>query len=254
MIDKATIDRIMSAADIVDVVSEFVSLRKSGSNYKGLCPFHNEKTPSFVVSPSRGICHCFSCGKGGNAVNFIMEHEQMTYPEALRWLAKRYHIEIVEHEQSDDEKRRESERESLFIVNEWAMKYFKNLLHNDVDGRAIGMQYFRSRGFRDDIIEKFDLGFALPGRTDLANSALSAGYKEYFLCKTGLCFKTDRNEILDKFSGRVIFPWINVSGKVCAFGGRLIDSRTKGLNQKYLNSPDSDIYHKDHELYGIYQA
>lgn len=254
MIDKATIDRIMSSADIVDVVSEFVSLRKSGSNYKGLCPFHNEKTPSFVVSPSRGICHCFSCGKGGNAVNFIMEHEQMTYPEALRWLAKRYHIEIVEHEQSDEEKRRYNERESLFIVNEWAMGYFKNLLHNDVDGRAIGMQYFRTRGFRDDIIEKFDLGFALPGRTAFANSALAAGYKEDFLCKTGLCFKTDRGELMDKFSGRVIFPWINVSGKVCAFGGRLIDSRTKGLNQKYLNSPDSDIYHKDHELYGIYQA
>ena len=254
MIDKATIDRIMNAADIVDVVSEFVSLRKSGSNFKGLCPFHNEKTPSFVVSPSRGICHCFSCGKGGNAVNFIMEHEQMTYPEALRWLAKRYHIEIIEHEQTDDEKRRDNERESLFIVNEWAKDYFRNILNNNVDGRAIGMQYFRTRGFRDDIIEKFELGFALPGRMEMASAALAAGYKEEFLCKTGLCFKTDRGELLDKFSGRVIFPWINVSGKVCAFGGRLIDSRTKGLNQKYLNSPDSDIYHKDHELYGIYQA
>ena len=254
MIDKATIDRIMNAADIVDVVSEFVSLRKSGSNYKGLCPFHNEKTPSFVVSPSRGICHCFSCGKGGNAVNFIMEHEQMTYPEALRWLAKRYHIEIIEHEQTDDEKRRDNERESLFIVNEWAKDYFKNILNNNVDGRAIGMQYFRTRGFRDDIIEKFELGFSLAGRTEMANAALAAGHKEDFLCKTGLCFKTDRGELLDKFSGRVIFPWINVSGKVCAFGGRLIDSRTKGLNQKYLNSPDSEIYHKDHELYGIYQA
>ena len=254
MIDKATIDKIMNAADIVDVVSEFVSLRKSGTNYKGLCPFHNEKTPSFVVSPSKGICHCFSCGKGGNVVGFIMEHEQMTYPEALRWLAKKYHIEIIEHEQSDDEKRKDNERESLFIVNEWAMDYFKNLLHNDVDGRAIGMQYFRARGFRDDIIEKFNLGFALPGRTAFANAAMAAGYRDEYLCKTGLCFKTDRGELLDKFSGRVIFPWINVSGKVCAFGGRLIDSRTKGLNQKYLNSPDSDIYHKDHELYGIYQA
>lgn len=254
MIDKATIDRIMNAADIVDVVSEFVSLRKSGSNFKGLCPFHNEKTPSFVVSPSRGICHCFSCGKGGNAVGFIMEHEQMTYPEALRWLAKRYHIEIVEHELSDDEKRKENERESLFIVNEWAKDYFKNLLHNDIDGRAIGMQYFRSRGFRDDIIEKFDLGFALADRSNMANAALAAGYKDDYLVKTGLCFKTEHEELVDKFSGRVIFPWINVSGKVCAFGGRLIDSRTKGLNQKYLNSPDSEIYHKDHELYGIYQA
>ena len=254
MIDKATIDRIMNAADIVDVVSEFVSLRKSGSNYKGLCPFHNEKTPSFVVSPSRGICHCFSCGKGGNAAGFIMEHEQMTYPEALRWLAKRYHIEIIEHEQSDDEKRRENERESLFIVNEWARDYFKKILDNNIDGRAIGMQYFRTRGFRDDIIEKFELGFALAGSSEMANAALAAGYKEEFLCKTGLCFKTDSGDLLDKFSGRVIFPWINVSGKVCAFGGRLIDSRTKGLNQKYLNSPDSEIYHKDHELYGIYQA
>lgn len=254
MIDRATIDKIMSAADIVDVVSEFVTLKKAGVNYKGLCPFHNEKTPSFVVSPSKGYCHCFSCGKGGNAVGFIMEHEQMTYPEALKWLANKYHIEIHERELSDEEKRKESERESLFIVNEWAMHYFNDVLHNDVDGVAIGLQYFRSRGFRDDIITKFQLGFALPSRNSLSSTAMAKGYKPEFLVKTGLCYQKDDGELVDRFSGRVIFPWITVSGRICAFGGRLLDSRTKGVNQKYLNSPESDIYHKDHELYGIYQA
>lgn len=254
MIDRATIDRIMDAADIVDVVSEFVSLRKVGANYKGLCPFHDDTTPSFYVSPSRGICHCFSCGKTTNSVGFVMEREQMTYPEALRWLANKYHIEIRERELSDEEKKEQNDRESMFIVNEWAADYFRDILQNDVDGRAVGMQYFRSRGFRDDTIQKFRLGFALPSRTALSSTAISKGYKEEYLVKTGLCYKRDGGGLSDRYAGRVIFPWINVSGKVCAFGGRLLDSRTKGVQQKYVNSPDSDIYHKERELYGIYQA
>ena len=254
MIDHATIERIKDAANIVEVVSEFVTLRKSGSNYKGLCPFHDEKTPSFYVSPARGTCHCFGCGKGGNPVGFIMEHEQMTYPEALRWLARKYHIEIKERELSDDEKREQSERESMFIVNEWAASYFQHLMHDTADGVAIGMQYFRSRGFRDDIVSKFQLGFASTDRRALAQEALRKGYKEDFLLKTGICYKNDRGELIDRYAGRVIFPWIGISGKVVGFGGRLLDSRTKGVNQKYVNSPDSEIYHKDRELYGIYQA
>ena len=254
MIDHATVERIKDAANIVEVVSEFVTLRRSGANYKGLCPFHDEKTPSFYVSPARGMCHCFGCGKGGNPVGFIMEHEQMTYPEALRWLAGKYHIEIQERELSDEEKREQSERESMFIVNEWAAKYFQDTLHNDPDGVAIGMQYFRSRGFRDDIIAKFQLGYDLQDRRAFAATALRKGYKEEFLLKTGICYKTDRGELIDRYAGRVIFPWIGISGKVVGFGGRLLDSRTKGVNQKYVNSPDSEIYHKDRELYGIYQA
>ena len=254
MIDHATIERIKDAANIVEVVSEFVTLRKSGSNYKGLCPFHDEKTPSFYVSPARGTCQCFGCGKGGNPVGFIMEHEQMTYPEALRWLARKYHIEIKERELSDDEKREQSERESMFIVNEWAASYFQHLMHDTADGVAIGMQYFRSRGFRDDIVSKFQLGFDSTDRRALAQEALRKGYKEDFLLKTGICYKNDRGELIDRYAGRVIFPWIGISGKVVGFGGRLLDSRTKGVNQKYVNSPDSEIYHKDRELYGIYQA
>ena len=275
MIDRATVDKIMDAVNIVDVVGECVNLRKSGVNYKGLCPFHDDKTPSFMVSPARQICKCFSCGEGGNAVNFLMKHEQITYPEALRWLAKKYNIEIQERELSDDEKREQSDRESMFIVNEWARDYFHNILLNDVDGQAIGKQYFRSRGIRDDIIEKFQLGFALSKRDALVNEARRKGYQDEFLIKTGLCYSKEprnqgndtddnipkfpdsldkKNTLVDRFAGRAIFPWLNVSGKVVAFGGRLLDARTKGVQQKYVNSPDSEIYHKDHELYGIYQA
>lgn len=254
MIDRATVERIKDTANIVDVVSEFVTLRKSGANYKGLCPFHNEKTPSFIVSPARGTCHCFGCGKGGNAIGFIMEHEQMNYPEALRWLARKYHIEIREREMTDEERREQSERESMFIVNEWAAGYFSDLLHNHPDGQAIGMQYFRSRGFRDDIIRKFLLGYDLPDRTLLSRTAIGKGYQEEFLLKTGICYKTDRGDLIDRYSGRVIFPWIGLNGKVVGFGGRVLDSRTKGVNQKYVNSPASEIYQKDRELYGIYQA
>ncbi len=262
MIDRATIDRIMDAVNIVDVVSDFVSLRKRGTSYKGLCPFHDDRTPSFSVSPAKGVYKCFSCGKAGNAVNFIMEHEQMTYPEALRWLANKYHIEIKEREQTDEEREQQNERESMLIVNEWAAKYFADILHNDVDGRAIGMQYFRSRGFRDDIIERFQLGFAPKKRDAMATAATAAGYKAEYLEKTGLCYLRRDEQgnplpgatLQDRFAGRVIFPWMGVSGKVTAFGGRLLDSRTKGVAQKYVNSPDSVIYHKDHELYGIFQA
>ena len=254
MIDRSTIDKIMEATNIVDVVSEFVSLKKRGVNYIGLCPFHNDSHPSFSVSPSRGICHCFTCGKGGNAVNFLMELEQMSYPDALRWLARKYHIEIQERELSDEEKQKENERESMFIVNEWAADYFQDILHKDVDGLAVGMPYFRSRGFRDDIIQKFKLGFALNERSALADAATKKGYKSEFLVKTGLCVQREDGKIFDRFSGRAIFPWFGVSGKVVAFGGRVLDSRTKGVNQKYVNSPDSDIYHKERELYGIFQA
>ncbi len=263
MIDRPTIAKIMDATKIEEVVSEFVTLKKRGINYVGLCPFHNDSNPSFSVSPTRGICHCFTCGKGGNAINFLMELEQMTYPDALRWLAKKYKIEIQERELTNEEKQRESERESMFIVNDWAAKYFQDVLLHDVDGIAIGMAYFRGRGFRDDIIRKFQLGFALPKRTALAEAAKAAGYNPKYLVDTGLCFKVDKDEagnksgedkILDRFSGRAIFPWFSVSGKVVAFGGRVLDSRTKGISQKYVNSPDSVIYHKERELYGLYQA
>ena len=253
MIDRATVDKIMEAVNIVDVVGEFVNLRKAGVNYKGLCPFHDDKTPSFMVSPARQICKCFACGEGGNAVNFLMKHEQITYPEALRWLAKKYNIEIQERELTDDEKREQSERESMFVVNEWACQYFHEILKNDVDGIAIGKQYFRSRGIRDDIIEKFQLGFALSKRDALINEARRKGYKDEFLIKTGLAIQNERG-IYDRFAGRAMFPWLNVSGKVVAFGGRKLDAATKGVQQKYVNSPDSEIYHKERELYGIYQA
>ena len=262
MIDRATIDKIMDAVNIVDGVGEFVNLRKAGVNYKGLCPFHDDKTPSFMVSPARQICKCFACGEGGNAVNFLMKHEQITYPEALRWLAKKYNIEIQERELTDDEKREQSERESMFVVNEWACQYFHEILKNDVDGQAIGKQYFRSRGIRDDIIEKFQLGFALTKRDALVNEARRKGFKDEFLVKTGLAIQREGNSqmpnansvLYDRFAGRAMFPWLNVSGKVVAFGGRKLDAATKGVQQKYVNSPDSEIYHKERELYGIYQA
>ncbi len=254
MIDRLTVEKIKDAANIVDVVSEFVTLKKSGANYKGLCPFHNEKTPSFMVSPARGTCHCFGCGKGGNAISFIMEHEQMTYPEALRWLAKKYNIEIQERELSAEEKAEQTARESMFIINEWTASYFEKLLHEHPDGQAIGLQYFRSRGFRDDIIKKFRLGFDINDRFALAATATKEKYNPEYLLKVGLCYKNDHGELIDRFAGRVMFPWVGVSGKIVAFGGRKLDTATKGVQQKYVNSPDSEIYHKDRELYGIYQG
>ena len=253
MIDQATIDRILDAAQIVEVVSDFVTLRKRGVNYVGLCPFHNEKTPSFSVSPSKGLCKCFSCGKGGNAVHFIMEHEQMYYPEALRYLAKKYNIEIKERELTNEEKEVQSNRESMFIVNNFARDYFQNILKNHVDGRSIGLAYFRQRGFRDDIIDKFQLGFSTEGRDALAQEALRKGFKQEFLVKTGLCYETDDHKLRDRFWGRVMFPVHTLSGKVVAFGGRVLSTENKKL-AKYVNSPESEIYHKSNELYGIYFA
>ena len=242
----------MDAADIVEVVSDFVTLRKAGVNYKGLCPFHNEKTPSFVVSPSKGVCKCFSCGKGGNAVHFVMEHEQLSYPEALRYLAGKYHIEIQERELTSEEKQAQSERESLFVVNGWARDYFQETLFSHPDGIAIGMAYFRSRGFRDDTIKKFQLGFCLPQRDAMAQEAQNKGYKAEFLEKTGLCYRNDGGFLRDRYHGRVIFPVHTLSGKVVAFGGRVLQN--DGKVSKYVNSPESDIYHKSNELYGIYFA
>ena len=240
----------MDATDIVDVVKEFVTLRKAGVNYKGLCPFHDEKTPSFVVSPSKQLCKCFSCGKGGNAVHFIMEHEQMSYPEALKWLAKKYGIEVREKEETDEEKRTASTRESMFVLNEWARDYFTDILHNHADGIAIGMAYFRQRGFRDDIIKKFQLGFSLANKDSMAKAALARGFNEEYLLKTGLCYKTDDGRLMDRSQGRVIFPVHTISGKVVAFGGRILTSDKKLA--KYVNSPESEIYSKSHELYGLY--
>lgn len=254
MIPQATIDRIVDAANIVDIVSDYVTLRRAGASYKGLCPFHDDKTPSFSVSPARGVCKCFSCGKGGNAVHFIMEMEQMGYQEALRHLAKRYGIPVEEEQMTDEQRKSMNERESMFAVNEWAAKYFNQTMMNHQDGRAVGLAYFRSRGFRDDIIAKFRLGFCLDNSNAMSNEAKAKGYNEKYLVDTGLCVKRDNGTIYDRFRGRAMFPWIAVNGKVVAFGGRVLDQRTKGVNQKYVNSPDSPIYHKAHELYGIFQA
>ena len=254
MIDQATIDRILDAAQIYDVVSDFVTLRKRGVNYVGLCPFHDDKTPSFYVSPAKGLCKCFACGKGGNAVHFIMEHEQLSYPDALRFLAKKYGIEIKERELTGEEKAAQSERESLFVVNQWACDYFRHTLRQTDEGRNIGMAYFRNRGFRDDIIEKFQLGYCTESHDAMAREALAKGYKQEYLVKTGLCYETDDHRLRDRFWGRVIFPVHTLSGKVVAFGGRVLAAATKGVKVKYVNSPESEIYHKSNELYGMYQA
>lgn len=252
MIDQATVNRILDAANILEVVSDFVSLRRRGVNYVGLCPFHDEKTPSFSVSPSKGICKCFSCGKGGSAVHFIMEHEQMSYYEALKYLAKKYNIEVQERELSDEEKKAQGDRESMLILNTFAQEYFSSLLFNHIDGKSIGMAYFRERGFRDDIIQKFKLGYALEQRDAFATEALKAGYKKEYLLKTGLCLESQTGQMNDRFRGRVIFPVFSLSGKVIAFGGRVLKKTDK--TAKYVNSPESEVYHKSNELYGIFQA
>lgn len=254
MIDRLTIERIKEAADIVDVVSEFVSLKRSGSNYKGLCPFHNDSNPSFYVSPSRGTCHCFTCGEGGDSVGFIMKHEQMNYVEALRWLANRYGIEVKETELTDEQRKEKTEREAMFVVNNWAAEYYSDILYNDVDGRAVGLQYFRQRGFRDDIIKKFRLGFSPADKYAMPKKAKEKGYNLEIMEKASLCYKDSKGEMVDRFSGRAMFPWIGVSGNVVAFGGRVLDSRTKGVSQKYVNSSESPIYKKERELYGLFQA
>ena len=254
MIDRITIDKIRSAANIYDIVKEFVTLKKAGANFKGLCPFHDEKTPSFIVSPAKQLYKCFSCGEGGDAVGFIMKHEQMTYPEALKWIAKRYGIEVREKEETEEEKKESSEREAMFAVNQWARDYFADTLYNNVEGVAIGMAYFRARGFRDDIIKKFQLGFCLPERNAMAQAALKRGYEEEYLVKTGLCIKTDDGKLLDRYHGRVIFPVHTISGRVVAFGGRVLNTEKQKNVGKYVNSPDSLIYNKSYELYGLYLA
>ncbi len=254
MLDQITIDRIIDAANIVDVVSEYVTLRRAGANYKGLCPFHDDKTPSFHVSPAKGICKCFACGEGGNAVHFIMKMEQLTYIEALKFLGKKYGIEVEDKEITPEQRQQLNEREAMFTINEWASQHYHDILKNHPDGIAIGLAYFRSRGFRDDIIEKFRLGFSLDKYDELSTSAAKQGYNADYLLKTGLCYQKDNGQITDRYRGRVMFPWYNVSGKIVAFGGRVLDSRTKGVSQKYINSPESDIYNKGRELYGIYQA
>lgn len=252
VIDRETVQRIIDTANIVEVVSDFVSLKRRGANYIGLCPFHNERTPSFSVSPAKGICKCFSCGKGGSPVNFIMEHEQMTYWEALRYLARKYHIEIKEHELTDEERRQQGERQTLLSLNEFAMKHFEERMADTDEGRDVGLSYFRHRGINEAAVARFHLGFALDRRDDLAAAALKAGYTREALEKTGLCFATDRGELRDRFRGRVIYPVFTIAGKVVAFGGRILSNDKKLA--KYVNSPESVVYSKSRELYGLYQA
>lgn len=252
-IDQETVRQILDTANIVDVVSDFVSLKRRGANYIGLCPFHNERTPSFSVSPARGICKCFSCGKGGSPVNFIMEHEQMTFQEALRYLARKYNIEIRERELTDQERQLESERESLFALNEFALDHFRRNLTDTEDGRDIGVAYFRERGINDEMIRRFYLGYALDRSNALYNAARAKGFEDKYLIKTGLCIEnTERHTIYDRFKGRVIYPVHSISGKVVAFGGRTL--RSDKQVAKYVNSPESEIYHKSSQLYGLFQA
>ncbi|MCH5328498.1 MAG: DNA primase [Coprobacter sp.] len=252
MIDQTTVDRIIDAANIYEVVSDFVTLRKRGVNYIGLCPFHDEKTPSFSVSPAKGICKCFSCGKGGSAVHFIMEHEQLTYYEALKYLARKYNIEVKERELTDEEKQIQSDRESMLVVNSFAQEYFTNILFEHAEGRSVGLAYFHERGFRDDIIKKFSLGYSLDQRDALCKEAEKRGFKKEYLLKTGLCIEGQNGYMSDRFRGRVIFPVFSLSGKVLAFGGRILKKDDKMA--KYVNSPESEVYHKSNELYGIYHA
>ncbi|MBO5814294.1 MAG: DNA primase [Alistipes sp.] len=254
MIDRATIDRIFAAADIVDIINDYVTLKRKGTNYQACCPFHNEKTPSFVVSPAKGVFKCFGCGKGGNAVTFVMEHENVTYPEALKIVAKKYGIEVQEKELTPEEQQRNDNRESMFALNSWAADYFVHYMHHEAEGMSIGMPYFRQqRGFTDATIKKFGLGFC-PSRGDkMSKDAMAAGYREEFLTATGLAIKRESDGSLhDRFYDRVMFPVHNISGRVVAFGGRTL--RTDKKVAKYQNSPESEIYSKKNELYGLYFA
>ena len=268
MIDRLTVDKILDAANIVDVVSDFVTLKRAGVNLKGLCPFHDDNTPSFVVSPAKNLCKCFACGEGGSPVHFIMKHEQLSYPDALRYLAKKYGIEIQEKELSTEELESRNDRDSMFIVNEWARDWFQNELNNTPDGKAIGLTYFRGRGFRDDILKRFQVGYSPNNREHtLAEDALKAGYQEKYLTNTpnekdtklsigtGLCLKNEQDgKLRDRFRGRVIWPIFTMSGRVAGFGGRVLDAATKGVNVKYMNSPESLVYSKRRELFGLFQA
>ncbi len=251
-IDRETIERILDSAKIEEVVGDFVTLKRRGVNLIGLCPFHNEKTPSFTVSPAKNLCKCFGCGKGGNPVHFIMEHEQLSYYEALRWLAKKYHIEIKEREMTEEEKREESIRESLFVINQYALQHFIDTLHESEEGQAIGLNYFRHRGLRDETIKKFCLGYSLEKRDSFAKRATGAGYNPELIAKSGVCYSTDDGRLVDRFWGRVIFPVHTISGKIVAFGGRVLQNNPKAA--KYVNSPESEIYHKSDHLYGLYFA
>ena len=267
MIDRITVDKILDAANIVDVVSDFVTLKRAGSNLKGLCPFHDDRTPSFMVSPARNYCKCFACGEGGSPVGFIMKHEQLSYPDALRYLAKKYGIKIEEKELTQEEIQSRGDRESMFILNEWARDWFKNQLWETPDGKAIGLAYFRNRGFRDDILEKFQVGFCPDSRkVSLSEDALKEGFQERYLVNntnemeprlsvgTGLSLKREKGDLRDRFYGRVIWPIFTASGRVAGFGGRVLDAATKGVSVKYMNSPESIIYSKRKELFGLFQA
>lgn len=267
MIDRITVDKILDAANIVDVVSDFVTLKRAGANLKGLCPFHDDRTPSFIVSPARNYCKCFACGEGGSPVGFIMKHEQLSYPDALRYLAKKYGIKIEEKELTQEEIQSRGDRDSMFILNEWARDWFKNQLWETQDGKAIGLAYFRNRGFRDDILEKFQVGFCPNSREySLSSEALKAGYQERYLVNnqnemeprlsigTGLSIKKEKGDLRDRFFGRVMWPIFTASGRVAGFGGRVLDAATKGVSVKYMNSPESIIYSKRKELFGLFQA
>ena len=254
MIDRATVDRIYAAADIVEIISDYVTLKRKGVNYQACCPFHNEKTPSFVVSPSKGVYKCFGCGKGGNAVTFVMEQESVSYPEALKIVAKRYGIEVEEREQTEEDVRRNNDRESMFALNGWVAEYFAKYLTENQEGRSVGLSYLaQKRGFTDATIKKFGLGFCSAEGDAMIKAALTAGYKEEFLLSTGLAFRRENdNRLRDRFRDRVIFPVHNISGRVVAFGGRTL--RTDKSVAKYQNSPESEIYSKKRELYGLYFA
>lgn len=267
MIDRITVEKILDAANIVDVVSDFVTLKRAGANLKGLCPFHDDRTPSFIVSPARNYCKCFACGEGGSPVGFIMKHEQLSYPDALRYLAKKYGIKIEEKELTQEEIQSRGDRDSMFILNDWARDWFKKQLWESPDGRAIGLAYFRGRGFRDDILEKFQVGYCPNSReVSLSAEALKEGYQERYLLNnanemeprlsigTGLSLKKENGDMRDRFRGRVIWPIYTVSGRVAGFGGRVLDAATKGVSVKYLNSPESIIYSKRKELFGLFQA
>ena len=267
MIDRITVDKILDAANIVDVVSDFVTLKRAGANLKGLCPFHDDRTPSFMVSPARNYCKCFACGEGGSPVGFIMKHEQLSYPDALRYLAKKYGIKIEEKELTPEEIQSRGDRESMFILNDWAREWFRKQLWETPDGKAIGLAYFRGRGFRDDILEKFQVGYCPNDKAhSLSADALKAGYQERYLVNnqnemeprlsigTGLSLKRDNGELRDRFFGRVMWPIFTASGKVAGFGGRVLDAATKGVAIKYQNSPESIVYSKRKELFGLYQA